>query len=52
MTHTCTKCGHTEEIPSQQGRASKARWKKFTKRQRSEEMKRVRAAGLAKKEAK
>ena len=50
MTHTCTKCGHVDEIQTQQGKASKARWKKFTKKQRSEEMKRIRAAGIAKKQ--
>lgn len=52
MKHTCSNCGHADEIPTQQARASKARWKKFTKKQRSDEMKRVRAAGLAKKEEK
>jgi ssDNA-binding Zn-finger/Zn-ribbon topoisomerase 1 len=45
MKHTCPKCGHISEIEPQQKRAAKSRWSKMTKKQRSEEMKRVRAKG-------
>jgi DNA-directed RNA polymerase subunit M/transcription elongation factor TFIIS len=43
----CPKCGH--EYPAKnQAKGGKNRWKGMTKKQRSEEMKRVRAKGTKK----
>jgi hypothetical protein len=43
----CPKCGH--EWPAKnQAKGGKNRWKGMTKKQRSEEMKRVRAKGISK----
>jgi hypothetical protein len=42
----CPKCGH--EYPAKnQAKGGKNRWKGMTKKQRSEEMKRVRAKGIS-----
>jgi hypothetical protein len=42
----CPKCGH--EWPAKnQAKGGKNRWKGMTKKQRSEEMKRVRAKGIS-----
>lgn len=42
----CPKCGH--EYPAKnQAKGGKSRWKGMTKKQRSEEMKRVRAKGIS-----
>jgi DNA-directed RNA polymerase subunit M/transcription elongation factor TFIIS len=42
----CPKCGH--EYPAKnQAKGGKNRWKGLTKKQRSEEMKRVRAKGIS-----
>jgi hypothetical protein len=42
----CPKCGH--EWPAKnQAKGGKSRWKGMTKKQRSEEMKRVRAKGIS-----
>jgi hypothetical protein len=42
----CPKCGH--EFPAKnQAKGGKSRWKGMTKKQRSEEMKRVRAKGIS-----
>ena len=42
----CPKCGH-EYPATNQAKGGKSRWKGMTKKQRSDEMKRVRAKGIS-----
>jgi hypothetical protein len=42
----CPKCGH-EWPDDKRAKGGKGRWKGITKKQRSEEMKRVRAKGIS-----